>query len=265
MKKKSERMNVLTEGDSKNFIHAILNAVTKGYSDNTIIEDVIEMIRTNDISKGILITAPDALCSYGKSLSNSLNSIAQEIRNIEIQDAQELIVKRKKLEEKRKENNEDEEAENGLDDNGRNVIEEEMDRLDGEVTKIEEKKREELEQDEDDDVEDLNYQSKIASKDITITEDWEKSGYNESEDKIAGNLNINFNQNMSIYKKGNQLNLDKLAIDYITNKVFSYFKNEYPRLKVKLSTNIFKENIVFDDVGDGKAHISYEINKPFKV
>ena len=283
MEKKAERLNVLTESNNKNFVHAILNAVTKGYSDNTIVEDVIELVKSNDISQGTLATAPEALRSYAESVMNSLSVIADEIDDIEVQDAQDRVVRRKRLEqnkeddeneneegeEEENEEGEEEENEDELNGDDKNVIEEEMKRLDGEVSVIEEKKRRELEEvdeeDEDDEDEDLNYQSsKIASKDnLVISEDWEKSGYRDNEKKIVGLLKLNFNQDMSLYKNENEISLGKSAVGHIKKRVFAYLKNEYPRIKVKLSSKIFKGNIIFEDLKEGKAQIQYEIDKPF--
>ena len=63
MRKEAERTNVLVENNNKNFIHAIINAVAKGYSDETVIEDVLELVKANEISKGVLLSSPD---SYGQ-------------------------------------------------------------------------------------------------------------------------------------------------------------------------------------------------------
>lgn len=86
MDKVSERSNVLTETENKSFIHAIINAVTKGYADNIVLEDVMDLVRRKEISKGVLLAAPDALRTYGKSLNDSLKFIADQIEQLEVID-----------------------------------------------------------------------------------------------------------------------------------------------------------------------------------
>jgi hypothetical protein len=105
--KVAERTNVLTESENKNFIHAVINAVTKGYSDNTVLEDILDLVRRKEVSKGVIKAAPDALKAYGESLKNSLVFLADQIENLEIID--EPTVRRKEVQ-----NNEE------------NVVEEEM-------------------------------------------------------------------------------------------------------------------------------------------
>jgi hypothetical protein len=107
MKKLSERINVLTESENKSFIHAVINAVTKGYSDNTVIEDILDLIRRKEVSKGVITVAPETLRTYGESFRNSLNFLADQIELLEIVD-EPTITKRQ------------------LPENTENVIEEEM-------------------------------------------------------------------------------------------------------------------------------------------
>lgn len=86
MKKDADRVNVLTEvitdNANSNFVHAVLNALMKGYSDKTIFFDIIELVRLDQISLGVLKTSPDVLRSYAKSFNESLNYIADKIEKI---------------------------------------------------------------------------------------------------------------------------------------------------------------------------------------
>lgn len=285
MKKIAERTNVLIEsnGGGKNFVYAILNAVTKGYSDNVIVDDVIDLVRLNEISKGILATAPEALRSYGDSITNSLKVIADEIENIEIQDAQEQIVRRKRIEEQKleKENREDEEEnvvkeeledlEEDEEENENEEVEDEEDQAEEKLKELEEqvkdkeeraKRIQESQMEEQQPVKELMHHSKIGSKsELTFSEDWNESGYNEKANKIAGTLLIDFHQDMSKYKRGNRINLGTSVMAHIKNQIFSYFKAEYPKLKAELNDTIFKSNMIFDEIKAGKAKVEYEIEK----
>jgi len=86
MEKRSNRINVLTESIQENantnFLHAVLNAIIKGYSDQTIFFDIIELARLEQISDGVLKTAPAFLRSYSKEFSNTLNFLAEKIEKI---------------------------------------------------------------------------------------------------------------------------------------------------------------------------------------
>lgn len=86
MKKKADRTNVLTESIQENantnFIHAVLNAIMKGYSDQTIFFDVIELVRLEQISEGVLKTTPSVLRSYAKNFAKTLNFLADKIEKI---------------------------------------------------------------------------------------------------------------------------------------------------------------------------------------
>jgi hypothetical protein len=93
IEKKAERLNVITESANKNFVHAIVNAVTKGYSDKIVFDDILDLVRQKEISKGILLASPDALRAYGESFKNSLVYLADNIENLEVND--ELTVKLK--------------------------------------------------------------------------------------------------------------------------------------------------------------------------
>ncbi len=110
MKKNANRINVLTESieenANSNFIHAILNAIMKGYSNQTIFFDVIELVRLNQISKGVLETAPAVLRSYAKEFSKTLNFLADKLEKIsEFRDN--TKIKEPKEDKKEDEDNED--------------------------------------------------------------------------------------------------------------------------------------------------------------
>jgi len=227
MKKKSERVNVLTEGNNKNLVHSIINAVTKGYSDNVIIDDVLDLVKSNEISQGILITCPETLRLYAENISKSLTNIADEVEGFKIQQQEMTVERKKRLEEQN---------ENKHEDNDDFDFEESQDKT----------------------------EKKSSSDKILITEDWEKSGYNEKENKLAGILLINLNQDISFYKRGDKISLAKTAIDYLNNKIFSYLKNEYPQLKAQLNENIFKGQIEFVDIRNGIGQLKYEIQEAFK-
>jgi len=246
MNKEAERVNVLTEGNGKNLVHAVMNAVTKGYADNIIIDDVLDLIRTNEVSKGVLATCPETLRLYAKSISDSLINIAQEIENFEIKE-QELMVKRRVQ-------NQDEMKEKT------NYTFDELQDKEESKEKIEENEEKE---DEEEVVEKEEIKKVVSSStnDIKIDEDWDKSVCEEN--KLAGTLLINFNQDMSIYKNGSAINLKKSALDYLKSKVFFYFKKEYPQIKIALNDDIFKGNIKFTDVKAGKAQLEYEILNAF--
>lgn len=77
-----EEKNILTEGNHKNFISSILNAVAKDYSDKVIIDDISKLASSNEVSKGILLSTPEALRSYASNFSNTLNFIASEVENL---------------------------------------------------------------------------------------------------------------------------------------------------------------------------------------
>jgi predicted nuclease with TOPRIM domain len=220
MEKKSERINVLTEGNNKNLVHAIVNAVSKGYSDNIIIDDILDLVRTNEVSQGVLSTCPQTLRSYSESISSSLNNIADEVEGIKIQQ-QEMVVERKK-------------------------------------------RFEEFEKKEDDKNFEETQEKTSSCEKISITENWEKTEYNENENKLAGVLLINFNQDMSFYKRSSTVSLGKSVVDYVNNKIFAYLKKEYPQLKAQLTDKIFKSQIEFCNVKIGKCQINFEIEGAFK-
>lgn len=214
--KKAERINVLTESNNKNFVHAILNAVNKGYADQTIVDDIIDLVKSNEVSEGVMLASPEALRQYADSIEESLNFIADEIENLEVVSPS---VKRKRFEE---------------------------------IEDVEGTEKENEEEEEE---------IKNASKDIVVTEDWEKYTHDEKTNKISGVLNISFVQNMDSYKKDKEIVLKDSARDYVRNKVYAYFKSEYPKLKAKLDGKIFKSGFVVSD--NGQAFLNYEIEQAY--
>ena len=54
----------------------------KGYSNQTIFFDIIELVRLNQISEGVLKTAPAVLRSYAKEFSKTLNFLADKLEKI---------------------------------------------------------------------------------------------------------------------------------------------------------------------------------------
>ena len=202
---KTEEKNILTEGNEKSFISSILNAVAKDYSDKVIIDDITKLANSNEISKGILLSTPDALRSYGENFNNTLQFIACEIENL-----------------------------------SEHICKESCD-----TCGCEDK------QDEEED------------SDIKIEEDEEKYSHDENNNKISGLLNISFNQDMRIYKQGTKINLKQSVKEHIQNKIFDYLKSEYPKLKAELSSTIFTSSLNFNDLKNGIAEISYEIEEAY--
>ncbi|HUS49874.1 MAG TPA: hypothetical protein VMZ91_06895 [Candidatus Paceibacterota bacterium] len=124
MEKKSDRINVLTESVEQNaksnFIHAILNAIMKGYSNQTIFLDIIELVRLDQISDGVLKTAPSVLRSYAKEFSKTLNFLADKLEKIsEFRDGTKIKEKSKK----EKKPKEDVEDKGNIDDTDVEVVE----------------------------------------------------------------------------------------------------------------------------------------------
>jgi hypothetical protein len=233
--KNAERKNVLLESENKNFVHAVLNAVTRGYSDKIVVDDILELVRSKEVSKGVLTAAPEALREYARSFYNSLTYIADEIENVEIID--ELQVIRKQREKKQQE---DVESHFGDVENDK-VFEDD-----------EEHSMEEAAADGD----------KLSEKpveDIVVNEDMERYTYNESMNKISGILQFTMNKDVTNLKNANKVNLDKPTIEQLTKAAFAYLKKEYPKLKAALTDNVFKGNLVFKDLKTGSAEIPYEI------
>jgi len=245
--KKAERINVLLESENKNFVHAILNAVTRGYSDKIVVDDIVELVRSKEISKGILTVAPETLREYARSFYRSLSYIADELENLEVID--ELQVIRKEKETKENEN-EEVDAHYGDVENAEVFDEDDeasMDEGEPEAIKFE------AAADGD----------KLPEKevdDLTVSEDMEKYQYNKNENKISGVLTFKMNKDVTNNRKANAIELDKPTIEQLTKAAFSYLKSEYPRLKAELTDNIFKGNLVFKDLKTGSAEIGYEIN-----
>jgi hypothetical protein len=224
MKKSAERINVITESENKNFVHAIINAVTKGYSDRIIFDDIVDLVRRKEISKGVLTASPDALRAYGDSFKKSLSFLADHIDKLEVND--ELTVK---LKEKAPEEN---------------VLEEELEKI--EEVKEPEKK-----------------EASVRFANLVVSEDFEKYAHDEKSNKISGIIVLKFNQDMSKYKKGDEIKLSQHDVDNILGKIFGYCKTEYKNLKANLDTKIFKTNIRFASVEKGEAEVEYEIIEAF--
>ena len=235
--KNAERKNVLLESENKNFVHAVLNAVTRGYSDKIVVDDIIELVRSKEVSKGVLTAAPEALREYARSFYNSLSYIADEVENLEIVD--ELQVIRKQREQK---NQEDVESHFGDVENDEVFEEDSMD--------------EEAAADGD----------KLTEKpvdDIVVSEDMDKYTHNEDTNKISGVLQFTMNKDVTNLKNANKVELDKPTIEQLTKSAFTYLKAEYPKLKNELTDNIFKGNLVFKNLKTGNAEIVYEIEQAY--
>lgn len=72
-----------------NLIQATLNAVKEGISDDAVLKQVDDYIKTNNVSAGTLKVAPEALREYAKNISDSLNYIASKIEEKSIDDIKE--------------------------------------------------------------------------------------------------------------------------------------------------------------------------------
>jgi len=254
MRKVAERTNVLTESNSKNFIHAIVNAVAKGYSDNVISEDIIDLIRQNEVSKGVLAAAPEALRSYAKSLSSSLSFIAEEVESIELQEPVNTplqVTKKKKqqFEELEAEQTSSSEEEKQEEKDSVEKIRADLEALAEEHQITTDKTK-------------LSA-SKKASKSIEISEDWEKYNYDKTSNTISGLIKIDFKQDMSMYKRANTVDIKQSGINFVANSIFAYLKNEYPKLKANLTTEIFDDRMQFTDVNSGKAEVAFTIEDAF--
>jgi bisphosphoglycerate-dependent phosphoglycerate mutase len=227
-KKIAERTNVLTETENKSFIHAVINAVTKGYSDNTVLEDILDLVRRKEVSKGVIQAAPEALRAYGESINNSLKFLADQIDELEIID--EPTVRKKDIPAPKDEEN---------------VVEEEMKSF-----------------------EENQGSDKTASLDkfssLKVSEDWKKYDYNEKDNCMSGILKICFNQDMSKYKNAsNKVILSENDLNDVLTKIFSYFSSEFKNLKANLSKEIFASEIKFSCLEKGEAEVKYSINGAF--
>lgn len=223
-KKVAERTNVLTESENKSFIHAVINAVTKGYSDKTVLEDIVDLIRRKEVSKGVIQAAPEALKTYGESLKNSLDFLSQQIEELEIIDEPTV---------RKKDKNNDE-----------NVVEEEMKKEEEKVTD----KKSSLD--------------KFSSLDIS--EDWDKYCYDEKKNCMTGTLKLNFRKNMNKFRSSNnKVKLEQSDVDDVLSRVYGYFTTEFKNLKAGLSPNIFKTGIKFSSLEKGEAEVEYEIKGAF--
>lgn len=237
MDKVAERTNVLTETENKSFVHAVINAVTKGYSDNTVLEDILDLVRRKEVSKGVLLAAPDALRTYGESLNDSLQFLSDEIDQLDVID--ELTVKRKEL---------------PKDDDEPNVVEEEM----------------EKQEDDDDDFVDDDDDEKPEKKasfnlfaSLEVSEDWSKYSYDKKNNIMTGHLIVNFNQDMNRFKTANKVSLSKNELDNVLTKIYAYLSYEFKNIKANLSPDIFKSEVKFSSIEKGVAEVDYEIKGAF--
>jgi len=232
---KKARLNVLVDSNEggKNFIHAILNAVNKGFADQTIIEDAIELAKANEVSKGTMLAAPDALREYAENYFTSLNLIADELSDLEFIEEQPLNVKKK------------------LKDDADMQINVDEDKYEDED--------EEIDEDEKEEIEEFDF-----AKTASVTEDWDTYQFDKESNKIAGTIRISFNKNMSKFKdSNNKIKLNTATTENIKTQIFKYLRNEYPLLKAKLSSNIFKGNLIFKSLEKGRAEIGYEIDNAY--
>lgn len=230
MEKQAERTNVLTETENKSFIHAVLNAVTKGYADTTVLEDIMDLVRRKEVSKGVIQSAPEALRSIGESISNSMNFLADQIDELEIID--EPTVKRREMPK-------DEEP---------NVVEEEMNK-------------------QEEDEEESKESEKTASFDkfasLEVSEDWSKYSYDKKKNVMSGQIRVNFKQNMCKYKVANRVILDKNDLDNVLSKIYAYLHVEFKNLKANLCPEIFTSGMIFASIDKGEADVDYKIEGAF--
>jgi hypothetical protein len=253
MRKISERTNVLTETENKSFIHAIVNAVTKGYADNTILEDIMDLVRRKEISKGVLLSSPDAIRNYGDSFSESLHFLADSIEQLEVIDEPSVKMKEKPIVE--------EEDEPAKKDDESNIVEKEMEKIEDKEEKDEEHEKNETEEDEQ--AEHAKKSSIEKFSRLKISEDWDKYKYDQVTNTMKGTIILNFNENMGVYKTANKINMIDDDVNCIINKIYAYCKNEYKKLKTDLDISMFKSNIRFSDLGLGQGEIDYEIKGAF--
>lgn len=225
MEKIAERTNVLTETENKSFVHAVLNAVTKGYSDNTVLEDIMDLVRRKEVSKGVIQAAPEALRSIGESIEESLGFLADQIDDLEIID--EPTVKRKERTE----------------EDNINVVEEEMNKQ------------------EEENPEKTASLDKFA--DLEIKEDWSQYLYDKKKNVMTGHLLVDFKQDMTPYQGTEKVSLNQKELDTVLGKVYSYFTAEFKNLKAGLSTDIFSSAMAFTSIKDGLAEVNYKIEGAF--
>lgn len=231
MNKQAERINVLTESENKNFVHAVINAVTKGYADNTVLEDIMDLVRRKEVSKGVLTAAPEALRSYGDSLKASLDFLADQVEQFEIIDEPTF---RKKEVEKDIKTEEDVK-------NQQNVVEKEIDKLG---------------------VEKNASFNRFAS--VEVSEDWSKYSYDKKSNVMSGHLIIAFKQDMNDLNIEGKVSLSKKDLDFVVNKVYSYLESAFKLLKKSsLNTEIFKSKIKFSSLEKGTAEVDYQIKGAF--
>lgn len=226
MNKVAERNNVLTETENKSFVHAVINAVTKGYSDNTVLEDIMDLVRRKEVSKGVLLAAPEALRTYGESLNNSLQFLADEIDQLDVID--ELTIKRKDI---------------PKEDDKPNIVEQEMQKQEEEATE--------------------KQASFGLFGSLEVSEDWSKYEYNKKSNIMSGHLVVDFKQDMNRFKASNKVVLSQKEIDNVLGKIYNYLNTEFENLKATLTPQIFKSEATFVTLEKGIAQVDYEIKGAF--
>lgn len=225
MDKIAERTNVLTETENKSFVHAVLNAVTKGYSDNTVLEDIMDLVRRKEVSKGVIQSAPDALRSIGDSIQQSMTFLAEQIDEFEIID--EPTVKRKEKQE---------------DDT--NVVEEEMNKQ------------------EEENAEKTASLAKFSS--LEVSEDWSQYSYDKKSNVMSGHLVVDFKQDMMpFFQDTNKIKLSSKELDTVLGKIYSYLEMEFKNLKATLTPEIFSTQMTFSSLEKGVAEVDYKIEGAF--
>jgi len=239
MEKVSERSNVLTESKNQSFVHAVINAVTKGYADKIILEDLMELVKKKEVSKGVILSSPSALKAYGDSIKKSLDFIAEHLSKLEVID--EPTVRMRKDDEDKQDDE--------------NVIEEEIEKIEEDTGDKKEEKDEKKKEEKK--------SSFIRFSNLDVSELWDKYLYDHKQNKMSGILSLKFNEDMTKYKTGNSISLNSEDITKITSKIYDYYKNEYKKLKANLDEKIFKSNIRFSSLEKGEAEVEYEIQGAF--
>jgi len=242
MEKVSERSNVLTESKNQSFVHAVINAVTKGYADKIVLEDLMELVKKREVSKGVILSSPAALKAYGDSIKKSLDFIAEHLSKLEVIDEPTVRMK--------KDDDQDDE----------NIIEEEIEQIDEDTG---DKKKEDKKEEKKEDKKEEKKSSFVRFSNLDVSELWDKYFYDDKQNKMSGILSLKFNEDMTKYKTGNSISLNSEDIKKITSKIYDYYKNEYKKLKANLDEKIFKSNIRFSSLEKGEAEVEYEIQGAF--
>jgi hypothetical protein len=183
----------------------------------------MDLVRRKEVSKGVILAAPEALKAYAESIKNSLSFLADQIDQLDIID--EPTVRKKDLPK-----------------NEENVVEEEMKKEETTEKKASFDKFSNLEISEDWDK--YFYDEKQNSMTGHL-----KLNFDQNMNKFRAN--------------NNKVVLEKSDIDNILSRVYSYFSTEFKNLKANLTTEIFKSNIKFSSIDKGVAEVEYEIKGAF--